>query len=77
VARPENFFHFSSFELPARLIKLFLIGRLKEGATAASAQTELNAVAVTWSARTGIAPGGGDAGHVFLPPGKDDGHNLQ
>src|SRR4051794_12037827 len=48
---------------------LFLIGRLKEGATAASAQTELNALTGTWSARTGIAPGGGDAGHVFLPPG--------
>ena len=54
-----------------------LIGRLKEGATAASAQTELNALTVTWSARAGIAPGGGDAGHVFLPPGKGDGHWLQ
>ena len=51
---------------------LFLIGRLKEAATAASAQTELNALTVTWSARTGITPGGGDARHVFQPPGKGD-----
>jgi predicted permease len=56
---------------------LFLIGRLKKGVTAASAQTELNALTETWSARTGITPGGGHAGHVFLPPGKGDGHMLQ
>jgi predicted permease len=56
---------------------LFLIGRLKEGATAASAQTELDALTETWSARTGITPGGGHAGHVFLPPGRGDGHRLQ
>ena len=56
---------------------LFLIGRLKDGATAASAQTELDALTETWSARTGITPGGGHAGHVFLPRGKGDGHMLQ
>ena len=56
---------------------LFLIGRLKDGATAGSAQTELDALTETWSVRTGITPGGGHAGHVFLPPGDGDGHKLQ
>lgn len=56
---------------------LFLIGRLKEGATVASAQTELNALTGRWSTRTGITPGGGHAGHVFLSPGKGDGHVMQ
>ena len=56
---------------------LFLVGRLKNGATAASAQTELKALTETWSARIGITPGSGHAGHVFLPPGKGDGHVLQ
>jgi predicted permease len=56
---------------------LFLIGRLKEGVAAASAQAELNALTETWSARTGITPGGGHAGHVFLPSGKGDGHKMQ
>jgi len=56
---------------------LFLIGRLKDGATAASAQTELKALTETWSARTGITPGSGHAGHVFLPARKGDGHVLQ
>jgi predicted permease len=56
---------------------LFLIGRLKEDATAASARKELDALMDTWSARAGITPGGGHAGHVFLPPGRGDGHRLQ
>jgi predicted permease len=56
---------------------LFLIGRLRDGATAGSARTELDALTETWSVRTGITPGGGHAGHVFLPPGKGDGHKLQ
>jgi putative ABC transport system permease protein len=57
---------------------LALIGRLKEGVTPASAQTELNSLVQTWSARTGITPGAGHPGHVFLPPAKgSDGHVLQ
>jgi predicted permease len=57
---------------------LFLIGRLKDGVTVEAAQTELNALMESWSARTGIAPGPGHAGHVFLPLGKgSDGHILQ
>jgi predicted permease len=46
---------------------LYLIGRLKERVTGASAQAELNALIETWAARTGIRPGPGDADHVFLP----------
>jgi predicted permease len=46
---------------------LALIGRLKEGVTAASAQVELNALIETWAARAGITPGDGHAGHVFVP----------
>ena len=57
---------------------LTLIGRLKEGVTTASAQSELNALMESWAERTGITPGQGHAGHVFLPlaTGKD-GHILQ
>ena len=57
---------------------LTLIGRLKEDVTPASAQTELNALIETWSARTGITPGDGHAGHVFQPLAKGSGgHILQ
>jgi predicted permease len=49
---------------------LTLIGRLKEDVTAMSARNELNALAETWSARTGITPGAGHAGHVFQPAAK-------
>ena len=49
---------------------LTLIGRLKEDITAMSARNELDALADTWSARTGITPGGGPAGHVFQPVAK-------
>jgi predicted permease len=49
---------------------LTLIGRLKEDVTATAAQNELNALTDTWSARTGITPGAGHAGHVFLPAAK-------
>jgi predicted permease len=57
---------------------LSLIGRLKEGVTVASAQTELNALIETWNVRAGIRPGTGHAGHVFLPQAKDsEGHILQ
>ncbi|MQA31102.1 MAG: FtsX-like permease family protein [Luteitalea sp.] len=56
---------------------LALIGRLKEGVTVTSAQAELNALIETWAARAGITPGGGQAGHVFLPLANDKGHILQ
>ena len=57
---------------------LYLVGRLKEGATVASAQNELNALIESWGARTGITPGPGHAGHVFLPLAKGSaGHILQ
>jgi predicted permease len=57
---------------------LTLIGRLKEGVTAAAAQSELNALMENWAERTGITPGQGHAGHVFLPLARgSDGHILQ
>jgi predicted permease len=57
---------------------LALIGRLKEGVTAAAAQAELNALIETWAARAGITPGGGHAGHVFVPLAKGQaGHVLR
>src|SRR5215208_2527556 len=57
---------------------LYLIGRLKEGVTEASAQTELNALIESWAARTDITPGPHHAGHVFLPLDRgSDGHILQ
>jgi len=57
---------------------LILIGRLKEGVTMISAQTELNALIEGWSGRTGISPGGGHDGHVFLPTTHyGGGHFLQ
>jgi putative ABC transport system permease protein len=57
---------------------LYLIGRLKKGVTAASAQVELNMLMQSWRLRTGIMPGTGHAGHVFLPLVSDqDGHILQ
>ena len=48
---------------------LFAIGRLKDGVTLGSTQGELSALVQTWSARTGLSPGPGHAGHVFVPPG--------
>ena len=62
---------------------LTLIGRLKEGVTAASAAAELNALTETWAARAGIRTGPGHDGldhdsHVFLPQSTDSGgHTLQ
>jgi predicted permease len=57
---------------------LALIGRLKEGVTAGSAQAELNALTLTWAARAGITPGEGHPGHVFLPLAKGgEGHVLR
>ena len=57
---------------------LYLIARLKDGSTAASAQAELSALNETWSGRAGIAPGTDDTGHVFIPADKPHGgHILQ
>jgi putative ABC transport system permease protein len=58
---------------------LTLIGRLRNEATPSSAQTELTTLIETWSARTGITPGPGHAGHVLLPPGigGEGGHPLR
>jgi predicted permease len=57
---------------------LFLIGRLKDGVTAQSAQTELDALIGNWSERVGIQRGTtGAAGHVFAPLRQDGGHILQ
>jgi predicted permease len=52
---------------------------LNDGATAASAQTELTALIEAWSTRTGITPGSaGHADHVLVPPSKGvGGHALQ
>jgi putative ABC transport system permease protein len=57
---------------------LTLIGRLKDDVTPQAAQTEMRGLIETWSARTGITPGGDHAGHVFEPPAKGrGGHGLQ
>ena len=40
---------------------LYLIGRLKDGVTAQSAQTELNALIQSWGQRVGVK------NHVFVP----------
>jgi predicted permease len=57
---------------------LYLIARLKDGATPATAQAELNALNDTWGARSGITAGASDAGHVFIQPAKPHGgHILQ
>ena len=58
---------------------LTLIGRLEANATPASARRELRDLLATWSARTGLAPGFGHAGHVFAPraAGAGQAHVLQ
>ena len=57
---------------------LFLIGRLKEGVTAQSAQTELDTLIARWGERVGIPSGTtGVAGHVFVPLSATGGHILQ
>jgi predicted permease len=57
---------------------LTLVGRLKDGVTARSAQLELDALVESWPARVGVTPGPGAAGHVFeaLNAGRG-GHTLQ
>ena len=58
---------------------LTLIGRLKSDVSVEGAQAELRALTETWSARTGLTPGGVDhAGHVFQPQANGrGGHSLQ
>jgi len=58
---------------------LTLIGRLKNQVSMQGAQAEVRALTETWSARTGLTPGGADhAGHLFEPPmAGRGGHSLQ
>jgi putative ABC transport system permease protein len=58
---------------------LTLIGRLKNDVSLEEAQAEMRALTETWSARTGLTPGGPDhPGHVFQPPAQGrSGHTLQ
>jgi predicted permease len=57
---------------------LYLIGRLKDGVTAPSAQTELDTLIENWGERVGIPRGTtGTPGHVFAPLSTDDPHILQ
>ena len=58
---------------------LTLIGRLKNDVTTQAAQADVGALTETWSAVTGLTPGGTDhAGHVFQPPQAGrGGHTLQ
>jgi predicted permease len=56
---------------------LYLVGRLKDGVTQASAQTELNALIPTWGSRVGIPSGPGPGRHVFVPLQGRNGHILQ
>jgi putative ABC transport system permease protein len=56
---------------------LYLVGRLKDGVSAQSAQTELTALIGNWGARVGIPTGPGPGRHVFVPLKGRDGHILQ
>jgi predicted permease len=56
---------------------LYLVGRLKEGVTAVSAQTELNALIASWRERVGIPDTPGPGRHVFVPLNGRNGHVLQ
>jgi predicted permease len=57
---------------------LTLIGRLANDVSLQNAQAEVRALTETWSARTGLTPGGVDhIGHVFEPPAAGSGgHTL-
>jgi len=52
---------------------LYLIGRLKDGVTPQTAQTELNALIQNWGERVGLNA----RSHVFRPLGVDEAHLLQ
>jgi putative ABC transport system permease protein len=56
---------------------LYLVGRLKDGVTAESAQTELNTLIANWGERVGIPGGPGPGRHVFVPLAGRNGHILQ
>jgi putative ABC transport system permease protein len=56
---------------------LYLVGRLKDGVTAESAQTELNTLIANWGERVGIPGGPGAGRHVFVPLAGRNGHILQ
>jgi putative ABC transport system permease protein len=56
---------------------LYLVGRLKDGVSVASAQTELNALIANWGERVGIPGGPGPGRHVFVPLKGRNGHILQ
>ena len=56
---------------------LYLVGRLKDGVTQATAQTELNTLIANWGERAGIPTGPGPGRHVFVPLKGRNGHILQ
>jgi predicted permease len=59
---------------------LYVIGRLKDGVTIQSAQSELTMLMENWGERVGVKPGPDAAGHVFQPfvsSNDGNGHILQ
>jgi putative ABC transport system permease protein len=56
---------------------LYLVGRLKDGVTQASAQTELTALISNWRSLAGLPSGGGQGTHSFVPLKGRNGHILQ
>ena len=55
---------------------LYLVGRLKDGVTAASAQTELTTLIANWREWAGL-PASGPGAHAFAPLNGKNGHILQ
>jgi len=56
---------------------LYLVGRLKDGVSQASAQTELNTLIANWRERVGLPAGQGPGTHSFVPLKGRNGHILQ
>ena len=56
---------------------LYLVGRLKDGVTQSSAQTELNTLIANWGERVGIPSGPGPGRHAFVLLKGRNGHILQ
>ena len=56
---------------------LYLIGRLREGVTEQSAQTELDTLIANWGERVGLPSGDGPGTHRFIPLTQRGGHILQ